>query len=466
MNKYKYLFNNIKYIFIGNFSSKILVFLLIPLYTSVLTTEEYGSYDLLYTSVQLLMPILSLNIIDAVTRYSLEMKREKQEEVFTVSLKYVIFSIIILCIGVLCGTIFFRESIVAKYAREFILLYITYTINQLTIQFARGLDDVRGTAIAGVVGTVSMIAFNLFFLIGIKIGILGYFYANILSFGLQSIYLVKKDKMLKFITCDFLKLHKSDYEKEMLVFCLPLIFTTLSWYINNLSDRYIVTFICGVAVNGIYSLSYKIPAILNSVQSIFIQAWQLSAIRGIENEEGVLFFSKIYKICHAIMVLLCSGLIIFTPFIAKILFAKDFYIAWLFVPTLLLYVVFNTMSGIIGGVFSAKKDTGAFAKSAIAGAIINIVLNFILVYWKGAEGAALATVISSIVIWLMRYIYSLKHIKWKFSLKRHIVQYILLAFQAYIMTNITGWISYLAQMIILSILLMSNINILLEVKRK
>ena len=71
-NRYKYLIKNTGVLTISNFSSKILTFLMVPLYTNVLTTAEYGTYDLSISTVSLLTPILSLNVVDGVMRYSMD----------------------------------------------------------------------------------------------------------------------------------------------------------------------------------------------------------------------------------------------------------------------------------------------------------------------------------------------------------------------------------------------------------
>ena len=71
-NRYKYLIKNTGILTISSFSTKILTFLMVPLYTSVLTTEEYGTYDLAVSTVSLLIPILSVNIVDGVMRYSMD----------------------------------------------------------------------------------------------------------------------------------------------------------------------------------------------------------------------------------------------------------------------------------------------------------------------------------------------------------------------------------------------------------
>ncbi len=465
-NKFLYLLKNTGLLMISNFSSKILVFLLVPLYTSVLTTEEYGSYDLLHTTMLMLLPILTANITDSIMRFAIGAEFSDQRQTLSIGIKYTGLSIVLITVGSFLFTAITQNPLMQQYQIHFVLLYSFYAINQLISHFAKGIDDIRGLSISGVLGTAAMLAGNLFFLLYAKLGLSGYFYANILASAVPAVFLFCHGKMYRYLS-GFRQLHKrSDFERQMLRYSVPLTMNTLSWYINNVSDRYIVTWLCGIAVNGIYSVAYKIPAILNAVQTIFIQAWQLSAIREYDPKDQDGFYSKTYQSCHTVMVLLCSSIIIGTRIIARILFANEFYTAWEFVPTLLLYIVFNTLSGTIGGVFSAVMDSASVTKSAVAGALVNVVLNIVLVLAMGAMGAAIATVISSIVIWAMRLYYSRKHIQLQFNLKQHIVEYTLLIVQAVAMTIIEHPAVYAAQIAIWLILIIINLKELRKVIRK
>lgn len=77
MNKYKYLFKNIGLLTLSNFVTKLLSFFLVPLYTSVLTTGQYGTYDLFNTTIGVLIPILTLNILDAILRFGMDKAYDK-----------------------------------------------------------------------------------------------------------------------------------------------------------------------------------------------------------------------------------------------------------------------------------------------------------------------------------------------------------------------------------------------------
>ena len=89
-----------------------------------------------------------------------------------------------------------------------------------------------------------------------------------------------------------------------------------------------VTFFCGVAANGVYSVASKIPSILNVFQTIFNQAWSLSAVKDYDPEDKSGFFANTYRAYNCMMTIVCSAIIVSDKILAKFLYANDFYVAW------------------------------------------------------------------------------------------------------------------------------------------
>ena len=401
-NKYKYLIKNTGILTLSQFSSKILVFFLVPLYTSVLSTAEYGLYDVVATTISLLYPILSANIATAVLRYLMDKTYDRSKIAF-VGLKFT-------CIGAFVGSGIF---ILARFVGAFqvlegfewiiCLLYTFTLLDQYLIQYSKGIEKLKEMGIAGVLGTFSTIAFNIVFLLVINIGLKGFFLASLLGQVMPVIYLSFSVNPFKTLPS---RLYSEDdilqLQKEMLRYSLPLIVSTIAWWVNSAADRYAVTWLIGASANGLLSVAYKIPTILNTIQSIFTQSWQISAIKEYSNEDSNSFFSTIFTITNAVLCISASGIIILTKPLAHFLFSNDFYYAWQYVPLLLIASVINGGSGIIGPILSAKKDSKSIAVAGTVGAIVNIGLNIILVLAIGIQGATIATVISSIVIYFIR----------------------------------------------------------------
>lgn len=396
-NKSGLLLKNMGILTFSNFASKILVFLLVPLYTSVLSTSEYGMYDLVVSTVSLIVPLLSLNIIDAVMRYMMD-KEYSQNAVATIGVVHV--SISILVVGsslIICDYFKFLPQI-DGFKLLIFNYYVTYIIDQYLIQFAKGLDKIKEMGVAGVLGTVVMILSNVLFLLVWKFGMIGFFVANILSQVAPIVYFIFSLRVWEYIEKNVNKM----LQREMLLYCTPLIASVIGWWVNSGSDKYVITFFCGMAANGLLSVAYKIPSILNTFQSIFIQAWQISAVKEYGEKDTAQFYGKTFNVINMLMCIVCAVLIIMTKPLSSILYAKDFYNAWGFVPFLLISSIFNCASGFLGPVLSAKKDSRSMAISSIYGAVVNLILNIIFVHIIGPHGIVMATAIASLVIYLSR----------------------------------------------------------------
>ena len=425
-NSYKYLAKNIGVLTISNFATKLLSFFLVPLYTSILTTYEYGVYDFISTTVLLITPILTENIQDASVRFSMDVNNDKQG-VFTVSLKYFFQGLIYLNVLVVINYLLNLNSLFKEYGFILILMYIFQALTGILISFAKGNEMIGSISTSSLLGSAVIIASNILFLFFIKIGILGYFIANIMGYVTQTIFLGVTVKVWKYYRPFNNYKH---LQKDMVKYSRPMTLNATAWWINNASDRYIVTWLCGTAANGIYSVSYKIPSILNIMQNIFDMAWSLSAYKEFEGEDNDGFFSQMYAGYNLLMVIVCSAFIVLDKFFCKILFANEFYLAWKYVPFLMISVVFSALGGYIGGIFTALKISKEFAISTGIGAAVNFVLNIILIFKVGVIGAAIATAISYFVVWLIRLAYLKKYIYIKISMLKNSISYVLLCIQA------------------------------------
>lgn len=423
-SKYKYLVKNTSILTISNFSSKVLVFLLVPLYTSVLTTAEYGTYDLIATTLQLLTPFLALNIYEGVMRFMMDDSADK-DDVASIGLKYVLIGILLFGIIICVNKALYLWQALADYSTYVFAYFSCGLFYQYVNQFAKGLERVTDMGVAGVLGTLATVILNITLLLGLHMGLAGFYIAYIAGQGIPALFLSLRINIVRYIK----RRPNKKTEREMIRYSLPLIMNSLGWWANNVSDRYVVTFICGVAVNGIYSVAYKIPTILNTLQQIFIQAWQISAIKEYSNDDSRSFYGKALDYMNVIMCICCMGLILLTKPIARILYAKDFYAAWQYVPFLLVSGVFNSASGILGPILTANKNSKAMGSSALYGALINIVLNIVLVLAMGAQGAAIPTTVSSFFIYFFRKLSVGKDITY-INRKQMIFSWLLICVQA------------------------------------
>ena len=408
MNKYKTLLSNTLLISIGTFGSKILVFFMVRFYTGYLTPSDYGTADLITQTANLLFPIISLGITDGVFRFALDNERGRRS-VFTVGF-----------ITITAGSVFFLAVIpllnTVKEFKGYIWLIVIYTMaycyHSLCAQFIRAKGDTALFAVQGIINTSLVIVLNILFLAVFKIGVTGYVLSVVLADFLCTIFLFVKERLWRQFT-----LHPRKIAfKRMLRYSIPLIPATIFWWITSVSDRYMVNAMIGSTENGIYAVSYKIPTILTLVSTIFMQAWQFSAVTESHGDkrEHVLFFTNVWRSFQAVMFLAGAVIIAFAKPAIKILSTEQYYSAWQYVPLLSASMIFTAFVSFTGTVYVVTKQSGISFMTAMAGAVINIALNLLLIPSPlGVQGAAIATFLSYFAVFLIRAVNSRKYIPFK-----------------------------------------------------
>lgn len=194
--------------------------------------------------------------------------------------------------------------------------------------------------------------------------------------------------------------------RQMLRYCIPLIPTAIFWWIMGVSDRYMVKWFLGSDANGIYAVAYKIPTILTILATVFMDAWQLSAIAEScgDRQAHLRFYGRIWDAFASAVFLCAGGIITLSPLLIWILADEPYYNAWRYIPMLTLSMAVAAFSNFMGSVYVvAKKSTASFWTSLVGGGT-NIVLNLWLIPLIGLQGAAAATFASCLVVFLIRLV--------------------------------------------------------------
>lgn len=403
--KYRDLLINTLVFFIGNVGSKVVTFLLVPLYTAVLTTNEFGSVDLMTTTVQLLIPILSLNIQDAVLRFALDSSCQR-ENVFRISSRVMLVSSCVLSIGLIALKKLGIFPFTFNYLLFLFAAFVVGMVNKIFTMYLKAKNKMKIIAVCGVMNTIVTCVINFLLLLGLKMGVNGYMIAYVsgtlaANIGMYVFGDLRND----------LKTGRweTGLARLMIIYSFPMIANTLAWWINSASDRYILTWFCGTAINGIYSLSYKIPSILSILQGTFYSAWSVSAITEFDKDDTDGFIGQVFSLYAVASLVLCSGIMLFNIFIACFLYSNEFFVAWKYVPVLLMGTLFNGYALFVGCMFTAAKKTKIISWTTMVGATVNTVFNFALIPIIGAMGAAISTLLGYVVVFTIR-LYCLREI--------------------------------------------------------
>ena len=446
--KYRYLLTNTLIFTISGLLSKFISFLMVPLYTGVLTTAEYGIADMIHTTVTLLLPFLTLSIIEAAIRFCLGRESNK-EEIFSSTVFVLLFSILLLSvIEPIVGAI---SQTMRDYYSYFWLIFTTTIIAQMFFKFVKGLEKIQICAVNSVVIVVSLVMSNLFFLLVLKTGLKGYLSSLVVAEAASALYLFIAARLWRYFRISSIN---KRLIVEMLRYSIPFIPNAVAWWVNTASDRYIIIALCGVAANGLYSVGNKIPAMLAIVTSIFQQAWQISGVKEYDGDEYSRFYSTVYQSYVSIITIGCSVIMTMTPFMATVLFQKDFFVAWKFTPFLIIGAMFSGISGVLSAIFFATKKNGLLLISTFVGAVVNIVLNILFIKAVGPIGAAVSTAVSFALVWWVRYMTAQRICPFHSELIKDILMFALLFLQAIILIQeIPGslWISLAISFIVVVI---------------
>lgn len=440
MSKGKDLAKNTAIVSIGKICTQLITFFLLPVYTAVLSNEEYGVVDLLNTLTSLLLPIATLQIEQGVFRYLIDCKenKEKQTTLITTIIRFMIIQLIICIIIFLCASPFIHN----EYKYFLMANLVMGMFSTILLQICRGLGDNPTYAIGSFITGALTAVLNVIFIVSFHWGAYGMLGATAISNLLCSVYIFMKKKIYKYIKP---KQYDKTTLKEIIKYSVPLIPNMISWWIVSASDRTIISAVIGIAQNGIYSAANKFSGVFTTLYSVFNLTWTESASININSEDRDEFFSKILDFVIRFFGCLCLGTIAVMPFVFNVLINEKFAEAYYQIPILILGSVFNILVSFIGSIYVAKKLTKEIAKTSVIAAIINIAINIVLIKSIGLYAASISTVIAYVLMFIYRWIDVKKYVK--FNVNK------ILMFVLIIMYGVTIFTYYLRSLVISAVVL-------------
>ncbi len=458
-NKYRNLAQNTAIFAIGTFSSKILVFAMMPIYTRALSTAEYGTVDLIQQISNLLVPIVTLGVTNALIRFGAD-RAFCKNDVFTTGAICLLggFALFLCCAPLM--------KLLSYTADHTLLLYcfvFMSSARELCSQFARAKGYVKLFAFDGFLSTLMTCVLTIVFLLGFHWGIHGYLSAIIASDALSALFLFFSARL--FQNLRFKGLHKQTFS-QMLRFAVPMIPSTLLWWIVSVSDRYIITYFMGPEANGLYAAAYKIPTVIVLVSTIFMNAWQVSAFSETENKQALArFFTNVFKGYQSIIFLAGGVLIPFAKICTVILVSRDYYASWQYIPFLMLSTIYNCLVQFMGSIYMVERKSIATLVTSVVAGVVNVAGNFTLIPLFGVNGAAYSTCFSYFLVFVIRAVHTKKMIRMRYSVLKFAVNALLTLAQALIMIfEVPGWIVY--EVLLTLLLVLVNIRVLITSVRK
>lgn len=410
MNKSKELVKNTIIIFLGKACTQLVSFFLLPLYTTYLTTADYGIVDLIITYVSLLVPVITIQLEMSAFRFLVD-NRTNEEEISKI-ITNILYCIISFSLLFTLIYLVLNRFIRIQY-NWYILFNILVTIfSNLMLQTSRGLGDNKTYSMGSFLAGTTTVVFNVILIVMINIGAKGMLISSIMANIVAFMYVFLKLKIYKYINS---KLYSKSFIKKSLKYSWPLVPNSISWWVVSASDRTIISYILGVSANGIYAVSNKFTAIVSSLLNIFSLSWTESASLHIEDDDRNQFFSnainKILKILLSFILIIIAVM----PLVFKMLINEQYKEAYLYIPILMLSTIFNGVVIVYSGIYIAKKLTKQVAATSIMAAVLNIAINLIFIKFIGLYAAAISTMLSYLIMAMYRHYDLKKYINIKYE---------------------------------------------------
>lgn len=380
---------------LGSLGSKLILFLMVPLYTNCMTSAEYGTADLVFTVAQLVMPFVSVVIFDSVIRFGLA-RDERPADVLRVGLT-------------VCG----MGSAAALIAAPFIGLYDAVSgwqwylsvyvalamVGSCLMNYLKVMDRNRLFALLSVIQTLILALCNVVFLLYAGMGIRGY----LLSTCIAALIPVVCPLVFGGAARDLMKSRfDKRLMKRMLEYSAPLILNNVSWWVVQSLDKLMLEAMAGAAALGIYTVATKIPSLINVATSIFSQAWGISSVKEMETTNSGRYYSNVLKALYTFVFGAAVVLIaIVRPFMA-IYVGEDFGESWRYVPPLLVSAAFAAVASYYGSLYGALLKSVNNMLTTFLAAVVNAVINVLLIPTMGIWGAVIGTVVAYAVLMVAR----------------------------------------------------------------
>lgn len=459
------LVKNTIVIFFSKFCTQFISFFLIPVYTKFLNTSDYGYIDLVQSYVALMVPILLLRMDSAVFRFLIDNRSDEKNKSKIISTSiYMCFIEISICITI---SLIINYFINIKYFTYIILNIITMAIFTILLQVSRGLGKNNDYAIASIICGLLNVLLTTVLIIFFNMDAYSILIASSIGNVLASIYLAIKNNVFHLFNKENVD---KDKLKEMLKYSLPMIPDGLSWWMVNVSDRTIISFMIGDSMNGVYAVSSKFANIIQSFSGVFNITWQESASVHINEDDRDTFFSQVLDNSLRIFSSISVIILIFLPLVFNAMVGEKYRAAYFYIPVLLLGNIFNALSNVLGGAYIAKKITKKVAKTTMLCALVNIIINIIFINKFGLWAASISTLIAYVFLFIYRFIDIKKFVVFKINIRTlllALISLLIVSILYYVRTFYSILINLLFGLIVIVLLNKNNIkSVLLFLKSK
>ena len=383
---------------IGNIGSKLITFLMVPMYTYFVDTSDFGYYDLCWTVCMLLLPFFTLQLRDGAFRFLLDCDDNVQRQrivSFVARVMLVTLSISLLIAGVMA---LFTDI---RYLGYVVGLLIAMSLQEVYSQVFRGLGNNRAFVAVGILSALGIGVFSIFFVVGLGWGIKGIFLANIIARVLALVIVEAKVRLVTRHTkwnIDF-----REVGRDIVHYTLPLLPGSLCWWLTGSSDRLFISHFLGLDDNGVYAVAIRFTGIIYTLAIIFYQAWQETAILQYNSSDRNRFFSRMFNSYVFLLAFIFVGYVFMLKVNYDWLVADEYSESLNYIFPLGLSAVIFAIAAFFDMGYQCAKDTKRTLPAVVLAAVVNVILNFALIRPLGVYGVIVTQLVTYLVLVIYRW---------------------------------------------------------------
>lgn len=400
---------------IGNIGSKVITFMMVPLYTYFMPNKsDFGYYDVCLSMCLLLIPFVTLQLRDGAFRFLLDCDDDtRRQRIVTFVSRSMLTT---MSLAVLVAIVMSLTTNIG-YIGYSLGLLIAMALQDVYSQVFRGLGNNRAFVMVGILSAFCIGLFSVIFVAGFGWGIKGVFLANILA---RLVALIAVEARVRLITRNTRwSINVGEVGRDLLRYSLPLLPGSLCWWITGSSDRQFIKFFLGLDMNGLYGVAARYTGIIMTLAVVFYQAWQETAILQYHSADRNRFFSKMFNG----YIFLLSAILVGYVCTLKLCYgwlANSYSESLNFIYPLGVSAVIFAIAAFFDMGYQCAKDTKRTLPAIVLSAIVNVILNFALIKPLGVYGVITTQLVTYIVLVVYRWYDMKRYFKLKIS-KRVIV---------------------------------------------
>ena len=393
----KSLTKSVAWYSLGNIFIRSLSFILLPLYSNLIPTKEFGNYALLLSIYAIASVFYQFGMHGAFNKYFIAARSDKRRiMVFSTILNFVILSGIILT--VLFFIFAYQVSIMIFGDTNFVyllkLIFAALFIETLTFYILfllKTKEESKKAVTYSAIGAIFNLVLNILFVYFLKLSVSGIILAQLISSSILLILLIGT------IKDDYIFKIDKDLLKGLLKFSYPLAIAGLFSSAVDVADRFILNDLLGREQVGIYSFAYRIALVMNVFVISFRSAWSPHSLNLFYSKDYKASFGKTLSRLVAVSCILLLAVSLFAGYLFEIrifdfaFFNSSYKPGIIILPLVIIGYIFSGISSFYSVYPYIANKSYHFLISDFIALGTNIILNFILIPQLGLLGAAFAT---------------------------------------------------------------------------